>query len=141
VLVLRRTRDGPGQREGRQGPHAVGHSTVSHVRGEWQAVSYARFGWEGSDVYVFSHVSGGIQCCGCRLNESAMGPDDVFPPSWTTPTGTPFDREHPGAGQPRAAYDEMIAHLGEHLRAGHTVPTDTIPCLAAARDEVTGDGS
>ena len=28
-------------------------------------MSFSRFGWEDSDVYVFEHVGGFIQCCGC----------------------------------------------------------------------------
>jgi len=30
-------------------------------------MSYARFGWDGSDVYVFMHVSGHLECCACIL--------------------------------------------------------------------------
>jgi hypothetical protein len=26
-------------------------------------MSYARFGWEDSDVYVYEHVGGYIECC------------------------------------------------------------------------------
>lgn len=95
-------------------------------------MSFVRWGENGSAVYVFETVDGGITCCGCPLNEIA--PDELFPPSWTTSSGTPFSAADPSRGQPRAAYDEMIAHLEFHLGAGHTVPGDVLPALLIARD-------
>ncbi len=69
-------------------------------------MSYARFGWDGSDVYVFEHVGGFIQCCACWLNEVEDG--DIFPESTNLKT-------------PR----EALAHLEEHVSAGHCVPSKT----------------
>jgi|GEM_PF-1786803 len=59
-------------------------------------MSYCRFWWDGSDVYVFESERG-IECCGCKL------PD--HPPGFTVQTP-----------------EEMIEHLMEHRAAGHTVP-------------------
>jgi hypothetical protein len=56
-------------------------------------MSYARFGG-GSDVYVFASVYGHVECCGCILGEP-----------W----------EHHSA-------DAVVAHMREHVAAGHKVP-------------------
>ncbi len=77
-------------------------------------MSYCRFAKEEykigeftipkSDVYVFEHEFGGIVCCGC-----------IF---------------HPNEAYPRfGTYSGMIAHLKEHIKAGHTVPDHVIPTL------------
>lgn len=63
-------------------------------------MSYARFGWEGSDVYVFLDVSGHFNCCGCSLDDG-----------WHDST------------------DAIVAHLRAHQAAGHHVPADTITSL------------
>ena len=63
-------------------------------------MSYCRFGWNGSDVYVYEG-EGGIVCCGCRLGGF---------PSFGTEEG-------------------MIVHLGQHRRAGHFVPQYAIEGL------------
>jgi len=56
-----------------------------------------------SDVYVIESDWFGIECCGCRLYpEKRIGYN---------------------------TYSEMIAHLKEHIRAGHTVPDHVIPLL------------
>lgn len=56
-------------------------------------MSFARFS-DTSDVYVFAHYQGFVQCCGCLLGD---------------------DWDH---------YDceSLIAHLQEHVEAGHKVP-------------------
>jgi hypothetical protein len=64
-------------------------------------MSYVRFAWDGSDVYVYDSCSGGIECCGCRF-------------------GTSFNCQTP---------EEMIAHLATHRRAGHFVPEYAITGL------------
>lgn len=61
-------------------------------------MSYCRFAWEGSDVYVFEGQSG-LECCGCKLSERGFG------------TSEP---------------EEMIKHLALHRRAGHYVPDGAI---------------
>ena len=68
-------------------------------------MSYVRFAWDGSDVYMFEHCDGGIECCGCRFAKQSEG----FPRF-----GTP---------------EEAIAHLGLHRRAGHFVPEYAITGL------------
>lgn len=59
-------------------------------------MSYARWARNGSDVYVFAHIDGQIQCCGCPLL------DDRSFDAWST--------------------EAMVDHLAEHVGAGHTVP-------------------
>jgi hypothetical protein len=80
-------------------------------------MAYARWGWDGSDVYVFLNVSGWIECCSCWMNEPI--PESAFSESF----------------QGRSA-DEMIAHLREHVAAGHTVPEDLIPDINADRERI-----
>jgi len=63
-------------------------------------VSYCRFAWDGSDVYVYESDRG-IECCGCRFEEDFV------------------------ADEP----EEMIAHLARHRRAGHFVPAHAIESL------------
>jgi hypothetical protein len=82
-------------------------------------VSYARFGWDNSDVYVFLSVGGHLECCGCVLAEYRTSP------RFTTTA-------------------EMIQHLDKHRETGHTVPDDCYERLLAeaeANDEWirTGD--
>ena len=52
-------------------------------------MSYCRFGWGGSDVYVFESEAG-LECCGCKLS-------------------TNFTTSEP---------EQMIAHLGQRARFG-----------------------
>jgi len=59
-------------------------------------VSYCRFAWNGSDVYVYEHCDGGFECCGCKLHPK--GP-------WRYDT-----------------LEDMIYHLAQHKKAGHFVP-------------------
>jgi hypothetical protein len=60
-------------------------------------VSYVRFAEDGSQVYVYEHVDGWIECCGCAL---AAGTCGKF-----------YTR---GA---------CITHLRDHEAAGHRVPS------------------
>jgi len=55
-------------------------------------MAYARF--SHSDVYVYAHVGGHLECCGCRLGDQ-----------WEF-----------------HSTDDMIAHLDAHRAAGHSVP-------------------
>lgn len=68
-------------------------------------MSFARFGWDGSDVYIFEHTSGFIQCCGCSLAKPS-NPDDIF---GMTDLKTPR---------------EALEHLEVHVKAGDYVPSD-----------------
>lgn len=92
-------------------------------------MSYARFGWDGSDVYVFVS-SDAIECCGCLLQER----------EWVDDPGYKFfggyfkkvGEEVPCRFQTTA---EMVAHLEDHKAAGQCVPDDVIPALLADADE------
>jgi hypothetical protein len=70
-------------------------------------MSYARFGWHGSDVYIYEHVSGFIECCGCSLAKDEDG--GVFG----------FGYTH--LKTPR----EALAHLDQHVASGDCVPMKT----------------
>lgn len=59
-------------------------------------MSFARFSY--SDVYVYEHVGGFIECCACSLKESTV--------DWYAQFKTPR---------------EAIAHLKEHKKAGHDI--------------------
>ena len=63
-------------------------------------MSYSRFGYERSDVYVFEHVGGWIECCACILNYRDESSPFFF-----------------HAKTPR----EMLAHLEEHKKSGDNV--------------------
>ena len=71
-------------------------------------MSYARFGWDGSDVYVFVSVGGWIECCACWLIEE----EDEY----LRENGQPFGFFHAYSTQ------EMVDHLNKHKEAGHCVP-------------------
>ena len=84
-------------------------------------MSYARFGWEGSDVYVFTtRISGeppqyAIECCGCLLErgEKLETPEvDFFG----------ITHEYSFSGFKASTSGEMIAHLKKHLALKHVVP-------------------
>jgi hypothetical protein len=71
-------------------------------------MSYSR--WSAtSSVYVFAHVNGQIQCCGCLFLD-----DDSFD-AWSTA--------------------EMVAHIREHIAAGHTILDTLIEALEADDEE------
>lgn len=62
-------------------------------------MSYVRWSAE-SDIYIFDHVDGGIECHGCPLVK------------------------HDAAGRHYRAEttDEMVEHCKTHIDAGHRVP-------------------
>lgn len=68
-------------------------------------MSFERF--SSSDVYIFEHAGGFIQCCGCWLHDESLGlsieEDDD---SWLVELKTPR---------------EALAHLDEHEAAGHDI--------------------
>ena len=64
-------------------------------------MSYCRFAWDGSDVYVYEGENG-FNCCGCWLNERG------------------FDCDTP---------EQMILHLAAHRRAGHFVPFHAVESM------------
>lgn len=70
-------------------------------------MSYARFGSEGSDVYVYLDCDGYLTCCGCWLREPVRAKTTA----------------------------DMLTHLGKHLAAGHVVPRSTIAALEADAEQ------
>ena len=58
-------------------------------------MALARFGCDGSDVYVYYDVGGFINCCGCNLNGQSFHADTER---------------------------QMIDHLKEHEKKGHHIP-------------------
>jgi hypothetical protein len=79
-----------------------------------RAMSYARFGWDNSDVYVFMSVGGWLECCACVL---AHGDWESFRASDT---------------------DTMIAHLKKHISVKHHVPEYVFERLVAEDRENFG---
>lgn len=71
-------------------------------------MSYARFGWEGSDVYVYEHFAGFIECCGCWFQD---WDGEDFPQLKTA--------------------REALEHLEKHVEAGHCVPDKTFERIRA----------
>lgn len=69
-------------------------------------MAYARWGCDGSDVYVFASVGGGVVCCCCDLDAKAGFRTNA----------------------------EMIEHLLKHREAGHTVPEYAIERLRSEPD-------
>jgi hypothetical protein len=67
---------------------------MSHRRNK---MSFERF--SSSDIYMFEHVSGFIQCCGCWLDGDYEG-------NWSVELRTPR---------------EALAHLDRHEAAGHDI--------------------
>ena len=100
-------------------------------------MSYARFG-DNSDVYVFPHVGGGFECCACTLaplvksiftegctNNPLFG--TITPCKKCNGTGCEHCMLH---GSTRLnTRSEMIAHLKDHIKAGHRVPKYAIETL------------
>ena len=65
-------------------------------------MSYARFSGD-SDVYVYEHYAGFIECCGCRFSPISEGEEyEVFPRFSTA--------------------REALTHLDWHVREGDMVP-------------------
>lgn len=68
-------------------------------------MAYSRF-WD-SDIYIYPHVDGYIECCACWLNESLE--TGLF-----------------GLSEKIADDSHLEAHIDEHLLAGHNVPDDLL---------------
>lgn len=68
-------------------------------------MSFERF--SSSDVYIFEHVGGFIQCCGCWLDGGNFGLSvEENEDSWFVDLKTPR---------------EALAHLDRHEEAGHDI--------------------
>lgn len=75
-------------------------------------MSYARFGWDDSDVYVFAtnyEGADGWECCGCGMYEESFYTHLI---------------------------SVMIDHLKQHRERGHTVPQYAVDRLIAERDGI-----
>lgn len=95
-------------------------------------MSYARFGWDGSDVYVFRSKRA-LECCGCLLQqrEYVDAPASLF--------GFHIRELGEHIEQEFTTTAGMLAHLEAHRAAGHVVPADCISELladAAANDAI-----
>lgn len=77
-------------------------------------MSYARFGWDGSDVYVFANMDGLFECMCCALQPSPRPENLIGYDSHYEPTA-----------------ELMVEHLLAHRSAGHVVPNDAISELRA----------
>lgn len=66
-------------------------------------MSYCRF--LEADAYIYEHVSGWIECCGCSLEDPEAGEDFGF-----------FRAKTAG---------EMLAHIEKHREAGDSIPQYT----------------
>lgn len=80
-------------------------------------MSYSRFGWGGSDVYVFMSVGGFLECCGCILDLGSETREPSFRAEST---------------------QAMVDHLEAHKKEGDHVPDDVIPALWAGDAENFG---
>lgn len=93
-------------------------------------MSYARFGWDGSDVYVFTS-STGLECCGCLLQEREWVDD---------PTHSILKGYLKAVGEivPHVftSNQGMIDHLMLHRERGQTVPEDALARLRDPADEI-----
>lgn len=79
-------------------------------------MSYARFGAEGSDVYLYGDATlGGVTCCMCALQAR----------EWVDDEESFFGGYLRDVGQTikinGLSTDEMLAHLSAHRAAGHHV--------------------
>ena len=73
-------------------------------------MSYARFGWDDSDLYVFSTSvddKSALTCCGCILDD-----EDGITSFYAFNT------------------KDMIDHVKKHKKVGHGVPTDLVDLLS-----------
>ena len=88
-------------------------------------MSYARFGWDGSDVYVFFTPAGFLECCGCLLQEREWVEDEKsFFGGYLKAVGVIVsDRFY--------STQAMLEHLRRHQAEGYNVPPDIFADLLA----------
>jgi len=73
-------------------------------------MSYARFGWHGSDVYIYLDSAGYLCCCACSAR-SDMGSYKAYSTS------------------------EMMRHIDYHQSLGDHVPKDAIDQLVRDNEQ------
>lgn len=67
-------------------------------------MAYSRF-WD-SDIYIYPHVQGHIECAICIIGQED-NPHNVFPKSIQITND-----------------DQLLAHIAEHRLRGHDIPAD-----------------
>lgn len=67
-------------------------------------MAYARF--FDSDIYIYAHVGGYIECCACWLNEN-LDEYSLF-----------------GLSDKITNDDQLIEHIRQHRQLGHNIPDD-----------------
>jgi hypothetical protein len=77
-------------------------------------MAYSRF--IDSDIYIYSHVAGHIECQACFLNE----PQDEY--SLFSASLSIYNDE------------QLIAHLEEHAKVGHNMPENLLQEILADPD-------
>lgn len=88
-------------------------------------MSYARFGWDESDVYLFTTKTStnpdqyAIECCGCLLDEG-----EKLETPYTDAIG--IKHTHSYKGFKAYTSGEIINHLMRHKTAGHTIPEEAV---------------
>jgi hypothetical protein len=75
-------------------------------------MSYARMNGVDSDVYVYHHYMGWIECCGCSITEADLHEDFGFFKAYTA--------------------REILEHLDAHANKGDIVPER---CYSRIREE------
>lgn len=101
-------------------------------------MSYVRFS-DDSDIYMFAHVGGGFECCSCRLAKKIKTIftegtknhclfDDVEPCKKCNGKGCDDCMMHDNFPRLQTR-SEAIAHLQDHIKAGHKLPDYAIEGL------------
>ena len=67
-------------------------------------MAYSRF-WD-SDIYIYPHVEGYIECCACWLNDK-LEDYSLF-----------------GLSEKITNDQQLIEHIGQHRLMGHNIPED-----------------
>ena len=87
-------------------------------------MSYARWGWDASDVYVFEAIDYMIECCGCDFTTVKLDKPytDMFGIEHTHSTSSFFADTR----------GKMVEHLHNHIEKGDCVPQACIDDLVKA---------
>jgi hypothetical protein len=77
-------------------------------------MAYSRF--FDSDIYIYSHIDGYIECCACWLNDK-LEDYSLF-----------------GLSEKITNDEQLIAHLEEHAKVDHNMPENLLQEILADRD-------
>lgn len=80
-------------------------------------MSYCRFN-DNSDVYMYHHCAGVIECCSCILTEKETHYHSILKQDFSYHTNETFKTR-----------EEALIHLLQHKLAGHDVEADALHCL------------